>query len=633
MNIVNATSNKLLTQRIQRVGRLLSGMIMPNIGAYITWGLLAALFIPTGWAPNEFLARLVEPMIIYLLPLLIGYTGGKIVYGQRGGVLGAVVTMGAIVGTSAPMIFGAMVAGPFAGWLIKKIDEVAERRIPSGFEMLVNNFSGGILGGLLAVFAFLGIGPVVAFLSDQLGTLVEGVVAAGALPVASLVVEPAKILFLNNVVNHGVLGPLGITQAAETGQSILFLLETNPGPGLGVLLVYFVFAKGTAKQSAPGAIIIQFFGGIHEVYFPYVLMQPKLIAAVIAGGAAGVLTFSVLGAGLVAVPSPGSIVSLAAMTPKSGLLAVLAGVVISALVTFIIGSFLIDRKAGESSDELTRAKAKMTELKGVKVLLGHDCIPDEVKAISTVKLIAVACDAGMGSSAMGASKLRTVLADAGIDMKVISCPIEQLNSPIDLVITHEQLTKRAVTRFPEAIHIAITDFINTPVYEELAERLAAEKNRLPLESIAGAMSDYQTLRKENIKTGLESVAKEDAIRLAGKILYESGYVEEGYTAAMLRRENEFSTYIGNGAAIPHGTSEARNKIKRTGICILQFPDGVDFGGKTAYLVVGIAAIGDQHLKVLSELARVIEDVAEMDRLRTTSDRDYIHKRFSGQEAK
>ncbi len=286
------------TQRIQRLGRLLSGMVMPNIGAYIAWGLLTALFIPTGWAPNESLARLVDPMIIYLLPLLIGYTGGKIIYGQRGGVLGAVVTMGAIVGTSAPMIFGAMVAGPFAGWLIKKFDEFVEKRIPTGFEMLVNNFSGGILGGLLAVFAFLGIGPVVEFLSDQSGSLVEGVIDAGVLPITSLVIEPAKILFLNNVINHGVLSPLAITQAAETGKSILFLLETNPGPGLGILLVYFVFAKGTAKQSAPGAILVHFFGGIHEIYFPYVLMQPKLLPAVIAGGVAGVLTFSMLGAGV-----------------------------------------------------------------------------------------------------------------------------------------------------------------------------------------------------------------------------------------------------------------------------------------------------------------------------------------------
>ncbi len=623
-------SIRLRVQAIQRLGRLLSGMIMPNIGAYIAWGLLTALFIPTGWAPNESLARLIDPMIIYLIPLLIGYTGGRIIYGQRGGVLGAVVTLGAIVGTSAPMIFGAMLTGPFAGWLIKLFDEVVERRIPTGFEMLVNNFSGGILGGLLAVFACLGVGPVVEFLTGQAASLVADTIEAGVLPVASFVIEPAKVLFLNNVINHGVLGPLAITQAAETGKSILFLLETNPGPGLGILLVYFVFAKGTAKQSTPGAIIIQLLGGIHEIYFPYVLMQPKLLVAVIAGGASGVVVFSMLGAGLVAVPSPGSIVALIAMTPKGGLLAVLSGVVVSTLVTFVIGACLIDRKAGETEGELARAKEKLAELKGVRTLLGHDSIPDDVKTLASVKLIATACDAGMGSSAMGASKLRAVLSEAGIYVKVISCPIEQLANPVDLVITHEQLAKSALDKFPGAIHIAITDFINTPVYAEIAERMAAEKNRFPLMSEEAEQGNDYTLRKANIKTGLKSVSKEKAIHMAGAILFKGGYVEEGYSDAMLERESDFSTYIGNGAAIPHGTRAARKKIKRTGICILQFPDGIDFGGNTAYLVVGIAAIGNEHLRILAELAKVIEDAAAMDKLRTTTDSDYIYQRFSGQ---
>ncbi len=630
MNRESTTSIGLHTQKIQRLGRFLSGMIMPNIGAYIAWGLLTALFIPTGWMPNAALARLIDPMIIYLLPLLIGYTGGKIIYGQRGGVLGAVMTMGAIVGTSAPMIFGAMLAGPFAGWLIKEFDEFVAKRIPTGFEMLVNNFSGGILGGMLAVFACLGIGPVVGFLTGQAASVVAGVIDAGALPVASLVVEPAKVFFLNNVINHGVLGPLAIAQAAETGKSILFLLETNPGPGLGILLVYFVFAKGVAKQSAPGAIIIHSLGGIHEIYFPYVLMQPKLLLAVIAGGVSGVAVFSMLGAGLVAVPSPGSIVALIAMTPKGGLLAVFAGVVLSTLVTFVVGACLIDRKAGEGKDALANAKQRQVELKGTEILLSHDCIPDDVKTLASVKLIAVACDAGMGSSALGASKLRAVLTEAGIYVKVISCPIEQLDNPVDLVITHEHLAKGALGKVPAAIHIAITDFISTPVYEEIAQRMAAERNRLPAASAQAQQGNDYTLTKESIRTGLKSVAKEQAILMAGTILFEGGYVEAGYTDEMLERESEFSTYIGNGAAIPHGTSAARKKIKRTGISILQFPDGVDFGGNTAYLVVGIAAIGNEHLRILAELARVIEDVAAMDKLRRTTDSDYIYQQFSGQ---
>ena len=305
-------------QRVQKFGRFLSGMVMPNIGAFIVWGLITTLFIPTGWLPNENLASLVGPMIVYLLPLLIGYTGGKLVYGHRGGVLGAVATMGVIVGTDIPMFIGGMIMGPLGGWIIKKFDEAIHDKIPSGFEMLVNNFSLGIFGTVIAILGYYGIGPVVERISNGLGAGVEMFVERGLLPLASIFIEPAKILFLNNAINHGVLSPLGIAQQAELGKSIFFLLETNPGPGLGILLAYWVFSKGMIKQSAPGAIIIHFLGGIHEIYFPYILMQPILILAVVAGGAAGVFTFNALGAGLVAVPSPGSIFALSAMAPKGG---------------------------------------------------------------------------------------------------------------------------------------------------------------------------------------------------------------------------------------------------------------------------------------------------------------------------
>ncbi|VBB09191.1 phosphotransferase system eiic, partial [Lucifera butyrica] len=267
-------------EKIQRFGRFLSGMVMPNIGAFIAWGLITALFIPTGWVPNAYLSKLVGPMIIYLLPLLIGYTGGKLVGGTRGGVLGAIATMGVVVGVSIPMFMGAMIMGPLGGWVIKKFDAAAEGKIPAGFEMLVNNFSAGIIGALLALLAYTGVEPVVLALNNILKSGVESIVAAGLLPLASIFIEPGKILFLNNAINHGILSPIGVQQAKEVGKSIFFLLEPNPGPGLGILLAYWVFSKGMIKQSAPGAIIIHFLGGIHEIYFPYVLMNPLLILAV-----------------------------------------------------------------------------------------------------------------------------------------------------------------------------------------------------------------------------------------------------------------------------------------------------------------------------------------------------------------
>lgn len=453
---MKATSSS--KERVQKFGRFLSGMVMPNIGAFIAWGLITALFIPTGWIPNEGLATLVGPMITYLLPLLIGYTGGKMVYDTRGGVIGAVATMGVIVGTSIPMFIGGMLMGPLAGYVIKKFDKAIDGKVPAGFEMLVNNFSAGIIGGALTLLAYLGIGPAVEAISTTLGSAVEAFVETGFLPLASIFIEPAKVLFLNNAINHGVLGPLGIEEAAEAGKSIFFLLETNPGPGLGILLAYWVFSKGMIKQSAPGAIIIHFFGGIHEIYFPYILMQPSLILAAIAGGASGVFTFTILGAGLVAAPSPGSIIALSAMAPKGGLLPVLAGVIISTAVSFAVSALLIRKKDTEEGN-LEEAKEKMASLKG------------KTTAITNVKKIIVACDAGMGSSAMGASKLKTKVRKAGLNIEVSNTSIDNLPKDADIVITHKQLTERAKSVLPGARHISIDDFIMTNVYDELVEQL------------------------------------------------------------------------------------------------------------------------------------------------------------------
>ncbi|VDN48484.1 phosphotransferase system (PTS) mannitol-specific enzyme IICB component [Petrocella atlantisensis] len=448
-------------ESLQKFGRFLSGMVMPNIGAFIAWGLITALFIPTGWLPNENLATLVGPMIVYLLPLLIGYTGGKMVYGTRGGVLGAVATMGVIVGTSIPMFIGGMIMGPLAGYLMKKFDESVDGKVPTGFEMLVNNFSAGILGTILTLLAYVGIGPVVEGISNTFGAGVEAFVNAGLLPLASIFIEPAKILFLNNAINHGVLSPLGIEQAAETGKSIFFLLETNPGPGLGILLAYWVFSKGMIKQSAPGAIIIHFLGGIHEIYFPYILMQPSLLLAVIAGGASGVFTFVITGAGLVAVPSPGSIFALSAMAPRGGLIPVLAGVVVSTAVTFLVAAVLIKKKDTQAEATFEVAKEKMVDLKGKKSSV--------VK--TSVKKIIVACDAGMGSSAMGASKLKNKLQKAGLSIQVANASIDAIPGDTDIVITHKSLTQRAMGVAPNAEHISIEDFIMTNVYDELVDRL------------------------------------------------------------------------------------------------------------------------------------------------------------------
>ncbi|NNF62927.1 MAG: PTS mannitol transporter subunit IICB [Acidimicrobiia bacterium] len=353
-----------MKETIQRLGGKLAGMIIPNIGAFIAWGLITALFIPTGWLAKTSLdwdwdgitGDLVGPMIVYLLPLLIAYTGGKMIHGHRGGVLGAIAVMGAIggaafeittsqgaTGDSPPQFLGAMIIGPLAGYVMKKIDDYLEDRTPAGFEMLYNNFSQGFAGLFLVLISYVIIGPVMGAIASAFGGMVEGIADAGLLPLADIPIEVAKVLFLNNAINHGVLTPLGAADVAETGRSIYFMLESNPGPGLGLLGAYWFAGKGLAKLSAPGAIIVQFFGGIHEVYFPYVLMNPVMIVAMWAGGISADIVFVATGAGTTGPPSPGSIFAYLTFLPGDvgAAIGVLLGIAVGAVAAFFVGVILL----------------------------------------------------------------------------------------------------------------------------------------------------------------------------------------------------------------------------------------------------------------------------------------------------
>lgn len=376
---------------VQRFGGYLAGMVMPNIGAFIAWGLITALFIPTGWTPNETMAGLVGPMITFLLPLLIGFTGGRMVHGNRGGVVGAVATMGVIVGTDTPMFLGAMLMGPLGAFLIKKVDEQVQHRTKAGFEMLIDNFTAGIVGGAAAIGGLLAIGPVVNTLMGWAENGVNFLVENSLLPLASLIIEPGKVLFLNNAINHGVLTPLGAAQSESTGQSILFMLETNPGPGLGILIAFLFFGPRLLRPSVPAAIVIHFFGGIHEIYFPYILMKPQLIIAAILGGASGILTNIIFGSGLVASPSPGSIFAYMAMTPRGAHLAVLLSIVVAAAVSFVVAAVLMGfgRKeraegADDAAAELDAAQAEVADRKAAaKAAAGAPRADDAPPAAAT----------------------------------------------------------------------------------------------------------------------------------------------------------------------------------------------------------------------------------------------------------
>lgn len=616
-----------LKVKVQGFGRFLSNMVMPNIGAFIAWGFITALFIPTGWLPNETFAKLVAPMISYLLPLLIGYSGGRLVGGERGAVVGAITTMGIIVGSDIPMFLGAMIVGPLGGWAIKTFDKAVEGKIKSGFEMLVNNFSAGIIGMLLALLSFSVIGGIVSQISAGLAAGVNALVEANLLPLTSIIVEPAKILFLNNAINHGIFSPLGIQQSSEVGKSIFFLIEANPGPGLGILLAYMLFGKGSAKQSAGSASIIHFFGGIHEIYFPYVLMNPRLILAVIAGGMTGVLTNVVLGGGLISPSSPGSIIAVLAMTPGGAHLAVILSVVLSCVVSFFIAGLLLKTQKSEGS--LEAAQSQMHAMKSASK-------NTQAAVAAGVQKIYVSCDAGMGSSAMGASLLRKKVNAAGLNIAVQNVAINDLPKEAELVITHKDLTARASQQVPTAQHLSLTNFLDNAFYDALVSQLAVQATNESQQAVSSEPKVTEEsaglqISEAQVFLNLTANSKEEAIQFAGEQLVKLGFAEADYIPAMFEREAQVSTYLGEGIAVPHGTIEAKDKVLKTGIVFCQYPAGVRFTDEedgVAKLVIAIAARNNEHLQVVSAITNALDDEQIMQVLATTDDPKQVLSRLN-----
>ena len=646
-----------MKNKVQKFGKFLSGMVMPNIGALIAFGFLAALFIDTGWIPNEKLNSMVSPMLTYLIPILIASTGGKMVGGDRGRVVGAIAVIGAIMSdTSITMLMAAMIMGPLAGFCIKKFDQLMDGHMPAGFEMLINNFSAGIIGMLLAILGYAIVGPVMSGILTVLAAGVNILVSHSLLPLVAIFIEPAKVLFLNNAINHGIFTPLATAQAAEAGKSIMYMLEPNPGPGLGVLLAYMFFCKDKkTKQSAPGAVIIHVLGGIHEIYFPYILMNPLVIIAPIVGNMATIFWFNLTGCGLVGPASPGSIIAYLMMTPGPDIWKVLVGVAIATGISFGIASPIVKIAGGKSS--LEDAQAEMAAMKAEAK--GEAAAPVAIKDASEVKKIIFACDAGMGSSAMGATKFRNRLKAVCPQIHVSNTSVDNIPADCDIAVVQTILADRARKSAPQAQLVTIGNFLADPALDELyiqltgkektattstTENAIAETSDRQTEHTvtavkeedvkenpsdnAAAFENKQVLVKEGIRLNQAPVSKEEAIQAAGELLHQLGYVDETYVDAMQEREKLITTYMGMGVAIPHGTSQAKGTVKKTGIVFLQYPQGVDFGDEKAQLVFGIAGIGEEHLNLLAKICEALEDEEVLEKMKTTDDIDWIMERFS-----
>ncbi|MGP9843049.1 PTS sugar transporter subunit IIA [Brachybacterium sp. 107] len=709
---------------LQKVGTSLSNMVMPNIPALIAWGILTAFFIEDGWTPNAPLESAVGPMIHYLLPLLIANTGGRMIYEARGAVVGVIATMGVIAGSDwliaqdnaaalkewlasgkaeadfaalpqVHMFIGAMIMAPLAAWIMKKLDKLWQDHIPAGFEMLVNMFSAGIFGFIMLAAGFFGLAPLVNALMTLLANGVAALINAHLLPLVSLLIEPAKVFFLNNAINHGVLTPLGIADAATNGKSVLFLLESNPGPGVGILLAYTFFGRGAARASAPGAAIIQFFGGIHEIYFPYVLMKPILILAAIGGGMSGVFVNVLFNTGLKAPASPGSILAIYGVAARDSYLGITLAVLAAAGVSFLLSTLFL--KIGKQDDgDIAAATAKMEEMKGKKSSVagaltgagagaGAAAAADGFGHTGRIDKIVFACDAGMGSSAMGATVLRKKVRAAGFDdVEVTNKAISSLNDEWDVVVTQKELTDRARQRTGSAVHVSVDQFMNSPRYDEVVElvherndpqaetdsepvgagataatvgagaagaagagageghgRRAAETtapqhesagaagaSEAPDSSDAAAASDTsaaspEILSPESIVLTGTATDSASGIDEAGALLVGAGAVDQGYVDAMHAREATVSTFMGNGLAIPHGTNDAKSTIKRSAMSFVRYPDGIEWNGNPTKFVIGIAGVGNEHLELLQKVAMTFSDPAQVERLEQATSAEEI----------
>lgn len=614
---------------IQKFGKFLSSMVMPNIGALIAFGFLAALFIDTGWLPNKQLSTLVGPMLTYLIPVLIASTGGYLVAGERGRVIGAIAVVGAILSDlNITMLMGAMIMGPLAGLVIKTFDSFMEDRMPAGFEMLINNFSIGILGMLLAIFGYWAVGPVMAAILAVLSVGVDTLVQHNLLPLIAVFIEPAKVLFLNNAINHGIFTPLATAQVLEHGKSILYMLEANPGPGLGVLLAYMFFCKDkTTKDSAPSAVIIHLFGGIHEIYFPYVLMNPMVIIAPIVGNIAAIFWFTMTGAGLAGPASPGSIIAFLMMAPGSDTLIVLTGVLIAAGVSFTIATPIIKMAGSKSLEDAQKeVAARKAQAKGEA--------PSFTGLEKTnVKKIIFACDAGMGSSAMGATKFRNRIKAQRPEIVVKNTSVDNIPADCDIAVVQTTLADRAKKSAPQAQLVTIGNFLADPALDALYVQLTT--GDAPVMEVQPTVAEEVShnennsiIVKEGIVLGQLPETKEEAIAKAGELLVKLGYVDESYIPAMLEREKLVSTYMGMGVAIPHGTSQAKGTVKKSGIVCLQYPHGVYFGSEKAQLIFGIAGVGDEHLEILANICTMLEDEKILEELKTTKDIDWVLSHLS-----
>ncbi|MDW2800210.1 protein-N(pi)-phosphohistidine--sugar phosphotransferase [Clostridium boliviensis] len=407
----------------RRVLKYYSRVIAESIPLFVTAGLLSVF--SAGIFQNEHLYEMSKILSSLVIPVFMGYKAGTMCGGEVGGLAGTLAASVVVMAEPVSAMILSVTAGGVAGFLCKKGLDRIKNWIPSGFEMLFSNLYLASLGLLAGGAAYVLLIPEAEWMLGFLGNGLSLMIDRGIIPFISFVVEPLKIIFFNNWINHGIFLPLGLEQLKTQGSSILFLLETNPGPGFGILLAY-TLANRNIRKPMVSSLIIQFLGGIHEVYFPYILSDIRLLAGAIAGSIAGNYCFMVTGSGLLGPASPGSIITILIMADKKHWLGIVMGISISAAVSCFLSCLILSGRRREPAIDKDKEQ-KVEEM--------------PVKRMEHAKIYFV-CDVGLGSSAMASAIFKKKLRLEGLTgIEVFHVSVDRIPADADAIVCQKNFAR------------------------------------------------------------------------------------------------------------------------------------------------------------------------------------------------
>lgn len=450
---------------LHRFGKFYTKVIINYIGIFIFVGILSVVFGDYGWLPNEDIYAISQFVYKAVIPIMIAYAagneaghsrereGGKRL--QAGGAIAVMAVSGMILADDETGILGAMILGPVSGILWKYILEPGVRKVKAGLEMLVRNVAAAFAGSIMALLAFYLVAPAIAVCVHVLLSGIDYLIGHKLIWLVSIVIEPAKVFFLNNSINHGILIPLGMQQAEQVGESMLFLLEANPGPGLGILAALYLERKEKRKEYA-ASMFVEFVGGIHEIYFPEIISNMWLLLALISGGAAGNLCFMILHGAANGVVSPGSIFAVLLVCSQNRILAVLIGIAVSVAVSAAVAVLIL--------------KWQRKPLKILESDIAVQRLSENKVERKMIRKIGVICNAGVGSSAMGAALFRRSLRElelTGIEVEAYAA--DQIPEELDAVVCQKDLKEILLPELGAVKVYTVESLLNQAEYKAIIE--------------------------------------------------------------------------------------------------------------------------------------------------------------------